>query len=35
LNDVTLTLEVAETARLSLPAVNIMRDHLIQALRQG
>jgi 3-hydroxyisobutyrate dehydrogenase-like beta-hydroxyacid dehydrogenase len=35
LKDMTLALEAAATARLALPAANVMREHLIQALAQG
>jgi len=35
LKDVTLALEATGMAPLALPAANVMRDHLIQALAQG
>jgi len=35
LKDVTLALEAAERAQLALPAANVIRDHLVQALAQG
>jgi len=35
LKDVKLALEAAERANLALPAANVIRDHLVQALAQG
>jgi 3-hydroxyisobutyrate dehydrogenase-like beta-hydroxyacid dehydrogenase len=35
LKDMKLALEAAEMAELALPAANVVRDHLIQALAQG